>query len=32
MIKAKQVFFWASNFKDQGFHGDKAIIFFLTSQ
>ena len=32
MIKAKQVFFWTSNLKYQGFHGDKAIIFFLTSE
>ena len=27
MIKAKQVFFWTSNLKGQGFHGDKATIF-----
>ena len=30
MIKAKQVFFWASNLKGQGFHGDKATILYLT--
>ena len=30
MIKAKQVFFWTSNLKDHGFHGDKATILYLT--
>ena len=30
MIKAKQVFFWTSNLKGHGFHGDKATIFCLT--
>ena len=32
MIKAKQVFFWTSNLKGHGFHGDKATIFYLTSE
>ena len=32
MIKAKQLFFWTSNFKDHGFHGDTATILFLTSK
>ena len=32
MIKAKQAFFLASNFKGYGFHGDKATIFYLTSE
>ena len=30
MIKAKQVFFWTSNLKGHGFHGDKAAILYLT--
>ena len=30
MIKAKQVFFWASNLKGHGFHDDKATILYLT--
>ena len=30
MIKAKQVFFWTSDLKGHGFHGDKAIILYLT--
>ena len=30
MIKAKQIFFWTSNLKGQGFHSDKATIFYLT--
>ena len=30
MIKAKQVFFWTSNLKGHGFHGDKGTIFYLT--
>ena len=30
MIKAKQVFFWISNLKGHGFHGDKATILYLT--
>ena len=30
MIKAKQVFFWTSNLKGHGFHGDKATILYLT--
>ena len=29
MIKAKQVFFWTSNLKGHGFHGDKATILHL---
>ena len=32
MIKAKQVFFWTSNLKGHRFHGDKATIFYLTSE
>ena len=32
MIKAKQVFFWTSNLKGHGFHGDKATILYLTSK
>ena len=32
MIKAKQVFFWTSNLKDHGSHGDKATIFYLNSE
>ena len=32
MIKAKQVFFWTSDLKGHGFHGDKATIFYLTSE
>ena len=32
MIKAKQVFFWTSNLKCHGFHGDEAIILYLTSK
>ena len=32
MIKAKQVFFLTSNLKGHGFHGDKVIIFYLTSE
>ena len=32
MIKAKQVFFGTSNLKGHGFHGDKATIFYLTSE
>ena len=32
MIKAKQVFFGTSNLKGHGFCGDKAIIFYLTSE
>ena len=32
MIEAKQVFFWTSDLKGQGFHGDKATIFYLTSE
>ena len=32
MIKAKQVFFWNSNLKGHSFHGDKATIFYLTSE
>ena len=30
MIKDKNVFFWTSNLKGHGFHGDKAISFYLT--
>ena len=30
MIKAKQVFFWTSDLKGHGFHGDKATILYLT--
>ena len=30
MIKTKQVFFWTSNLKGYGFHGDKATILYLT--
>ena len=30
MIKAKQVFFWISNLKGHGFHGDKATILYFT--
>ena len=30
MIKAKQVFFWTSNLKGHGFHGDKTTILYLT--
>ena len=30
MIKTKQVFFWTSNLKGYGFHGDKATILHLT--
>ena len=30
MIKAKQVFFWTSNLKGHGFHGDKTTIWHLT--
>ena len=29
MIKAKQIFFWTSNLKGHGFHGDKATILYL---
>ena len=29
MIKAKHVFFWTSNLKGHGFHGDKATIFLV---
>ena len=32
MIKAEQVFFWTSNLKDHGFQGNKATIFYLTSE
>ena len=32
MIKAKQIFFWTSNLKGHGFHGDKPTIFYLTSE
>ena len=32
MIKAKQVFFWTSNLKGHGFHGDKATILYLVSK
>ena len=32
MIKAIEVFFWTSNLKDHGFHGDKATNFYLTSK
>ena len=32
MIKAKQVFFWTSNLKGHGFHGDEATILYLTSE
>ena len=32
MIKAKQVFFWTSNLKGHGFHGDKATILYLTAK
>ena len=30
MVTAKQVFFWTSNLKGYGFHGDKATILYLT--
>ena len=30
MTKTKQVFFWTSNLKGHGFHGDKATILYLT--
>ena len=30
MIKAKQVFFWASNLKGHGFHRNRATILYLT--
>ena len=29
MVKAKEVFFWTSNLKGHGFHGDKATILYL---
>ena len=32
MIKAKQVFFWTSNLKGHGCHGNKATILYLTSE
>ena len=32
MIKAKQVFFRTSTLKGHGVHGDKATIFYLTSE
>ena len=32
MIKAKQAFFWISNLKGHGFHGNKATILYLTSK
>ena len=32
MIRAKKIFFWASNLKGHGFHCDKATIFYLTSE
>ena len=32
MIKAKKVFFWTSNLKGPSFHGNKATIFYLTSE
>ena len=32
MIKAKQIFFWASGLKGHSFYGDKATIFFLISE
>ena len=32
MIKAKQIFFWTCKLKGHGFHGDKATIFYLTSE
>ena len=32
MIQTKQVFFWTSNLRGHGFHGDKATIFSLTSE
>ena len=30
MIKVKQVFFWTSDLKGHGFHGNKPVIFYLT--
>ena len=32
MIKAKHVSFWTSNLKGHGFHGEKATIYYLTSE
>ena len=32
MIKAKQAFFWSSNLKGYGFHGNTAAILFLTKE
>ena len=32
MIKGRQVFFLTSNLNCHGFHGDKATIFYLTSE
>ena len=32
MIKAKEIFFSASNLNDHGFDGEKVAIFYLTSE
>ena len=32
MINAKHLFFRTSNLKGHGFHGDKATMFYLTSE
>ena len=32
MIKAKQIFFSTSNLNNHGFDGEKAAIFYLTSE
>ena len=32
MIKANQIFFSTSNLNDHGFDGEKAAIFYLTSE
>ena len=32
MIRAKKIFFCASNLTGDGFHGDKATILYLTSE
>ena len=32
MIKAEQVFYWTSNLKGHGFHGNRVTIWYLTSK
>ena len=32
MIRAKKIFFWVSDLRGHGFRGDKATIFYLTSE